>query len=67
MSDLGKPFDQKYVQSQSTRELVHNPLEGTGSATGFIQTAIENSWCRPSTERLNLDSEPTGNRVRECF
>jgi hypothetical protein len=63
--DPRKPFDQKCVQSQSIRELVRNLQEGTGSAIEKIE--IENSRRRLSMQRLNLDSEPTGNRIRKSF
>jgi hypothetical protein len=66
-TDLRKAFDQKCLLSQSMRELVRNLQEGTRSAIESTKIEIENSRRRLSMQRLNLDSEPTGNRIRESF
>jgi hypothetical protein len=67
MTDLRKPFDQKYVQSMSAHKLVRGLLKCTENTVESDKIEIESSRRRLSMQKLNLDSEPTGNRIRESF
>jgi hypothetical protein len=61
------PLDPKYVQSMSAKELVRDLLKITDDTVESAKIAIENSQRCLSQQELNLDSWPTGNRIRESF
>ncbi|SEE15793.1 hypothetical protein SAMN05519104_5356 [Rhizobiales bacterium GAS188] len=68
MTDLRKPpFDPKYVQSKSAHELVRDLLKLAENTVEGAKIANESSQRRLSQQDLNLDSWPTGSRIRESF
>ena len=68
MTDLRKPpLDQKYLQSMSTQKLVRDLLELAQNTVESAKVADESSQWSPSPRDLNIDSWPTGNRIRESF
>jgi hypothetical protein len=67
MLDPRESFDEKYVRRRCTLELVRILLEGSESAVERTRFAIESSRRRVPNHKLNLDTWPTGDRIRESF
>lgn len=64
MPRLRKPIDQKYLQSVPTRKLVRDLLANIRSAIETAKIPVENSQRHL---KLDLDSWPTADRIRQSF
>ena len=67
MTDPENQDYQKSSKSMSTAELVRKILGSTAEAKEWTRAAIESSRWRLRTRELDLDTEPTGDRIRESF
>ena len=67
MTDTYDPSTRKSAQTISVHDLVRDMMEATHDAVEHSRIALESSRRRLTKKALNLDLEPTGNRIRESF
>jgi hypothetical protein len=67
MVDAHNPSSQKSAHGLSIQKQVREILKGTVECNENTRRALESSRRCMSKQGLNLDSEPSGSRIRESF